>query len=98
MSKIPRVGPKMIDEQLARLRVYANNIHRYRRLLKGGLADHERKFGLSEEQSAMLRLTTEGITIYEALPPTPETRVEEIDGPVTLWRETGEATPPLTKE
>ena len=73
----------MIDEQLARLRVYANNIHRYRRVLKGELTDHEREFvegRLSEEQFAMLRLTTEGITIYEALPPTPETRVEEIDG------------------
>jgi hypothetical protein len=72
----------MIDEQLARLRVYANNIHRYRRVLKGELTDHEREFiegRLSEEQSAMLRLT-KGITIYEALPPTPE-RVEETDGP-----------------
>jgi hypothetical protein len=73
----------MIDEQLARLRVYANNIHRYRRLLKGELTDHEREFiegRLSEEQFAMLRLTTEGITIYEGLPPTPE-RVQETDGP-----------------
>ena len=65
----------MIDEQLARLRVHGNNIHRYRRLLKGNLTDHEREFiegRLSEEQSAILRLTTERITIYEAL--TPEER------------------------
>ena len=73
----------MIDEQLARLRVHGNNIHRYRRLLKGDLTHHEREFverRLLEEQSAMVRLTTDGITIYEALRPTPE-RVEEIDGP-----------------
>ena len=72
----------MIDERLARLRVHGNNIHRYRRLLKGDLTDHEREFVeglLLEEQSAMLRLTTEGVTIYAARRPTPE-RVEEIDG------------------
>src|SRR3954447_17657496 len=50
---------KMMEEQKARLRVHANNIHRYRRLLKGVLTDHERQFlegRLSEEQSAVLRL------------------------------------------
>ena len=82
----------MIDEQLARLRVHGNNIHRYRRLLKGNLTDHEREFiegRLSEEQSAILRLTTERITIYEAL--TPEERTfEEFDAPVKVRPEISE--------
>jgi len=35
---------KMTDEQLVRLRAHSNNIHRYRRLLKGNLTEHERQF------------------------------------------------------
>jgi hypothetical protein len=49
------VGMKMTDEQLVRLRAHHNNIHRYRRLLKGNLTEHERQFverRLTEEQSA----------------------------------------------
>ena len=45
----------MTDEQLVRLRAHSNNIHRYRRLLKGNLTEHERRFverRLTEEQSA----------------------------------------------
>ena len=45
----------MTDEQLVRLRAHRNNIHRYRRLLKGNLTEHERQFverRLTEEQSA----------------------------------------------
>jgi len=44
----------MTDEQLVRLRAHSNNIHRYRRLLKGNLTEHERQFverRLTEEQS-----------------------------------------------
>jgi hypothetical protein len=54
------MGMKMTDEQLVRLRVHSNNIHRYRRLLKGNLTEHERLFverRLAEEQSATQRLT-----------------------------------------
>jgi hypothetical protein len=46
---------KMTDEQLMRLKAHRNNIHRYRRLLKGNLTEHERQFverRLTEEQSA----------------------------------------------
>jgi hypothetical protein len=53
-------GMEMIDEQLVRLRAHSNNIHRYRRLLKGNLTEHERQFverRLTEEQSAMQGLT-----------------------------------------
>ena len=67
----------MIDEQLARLRVHGNNIHRYRRLLKGDLTDHEREFvegRLLEEQSAMLRLTTERRYDLCSSPADPRTR------------------------
>ncbi len=49
------VGMKMTDEQLVRLRAHSNNIHRYRRLLKGNLTEHERQFverRLTEERSA----------------------------------------------
>lgn len=59
-------GIKMIDEQLTRLRVHGNNIHRYRRLLKGDLTDHERQFverRLSEEQAAIQRLTANGFPL-----------------------------------
>jgi hypothetical protein len=45
----------MLDEKLARLRTYRNNIHRYRQLLRTKLTDLERQFierRLREEQSA----------------------------------------------
>jgi hypothetical protein len=44
------------DEELARLRAHANNISRYRRLLKTNLSELERGFierRLSEERSAV---------------------------------------------
>jgi hypothetical protein len=34
----------MTDEQLMRLKVYGNNVQRYRRLLKGNLTEQEREF------------------------------------------------------
>jgi hypothetical protein len=58
------VGMKMTDEQ--RLRAHSNNIHRYRRLLKGSLPEHERQFverRLAEEQSATQRLTAKGLPL-----------------------------------
>jgi len=57
---------KMTDEQLVRLRAHSNNIHRYRRLLKGNLTEHERQFverRLTEEQSAIQRLTANGLSL-----------------------------------
>ena len=56
----------MTDEQLVRLRVHSNNIHRYRRLLKGNLTEHERLFverRLAEEQSATQRLTANALQL-----------------------------------
>jgi hypothetical protein len=50
----------MIDESLARLRTYHDNIHRYRRLLETILTDHERSYiemRLNEEEAAMKALT-----------------------------------------
>jgi hypothetical protein len=44
----------MIDEKLARMKAYRNNIQRYRRLLKEQLSDTERDFierRLCEEQA-----------------------------------------------
>ena len=46
----------MTDEKLTRLRAHANNISRYRRLLKTNLSDLERQFlerRLREERSAI---------------------------------------------
>jgi hypothetical protein len=57
---------KMTDEQLVRLRAHSNNIHRYRRLLKGNLTEQERQFverRLTEEQSAIQRLTANGLPL-----------------------------------
>jgi hypothetical protein len=57
---------KMTDEQLVRLRAHSNNIHRYRRLLRGNLTEHERQFverRLTEEQSAIQRLTANGLPL-----------------------------------
>ena len=54
----------MTDEQLMRLKVYGNNIQRYRRLLKGNLTEQEREFverRLAEEQLAIQRLRTNGL-------------------------------------
>ncbi len=49
----------MTDEQLMRLKVYGNNVQRYRRLLNGNLTEEERQFverRLTEEQTAIQRL------------------------------------------
>ena len=51
----------MIDENIARLRTYRNNISRYRRLLKTTLTDLEREFlerRLAEEQLAFEALVS----------------------------------------
>lgn len=52
----------MIDENLVRLRVHRNNIHRYRRLLATRLTELERNYierRLQEEQSAVDALSAE---------------------------------------
>lgn len=54
----------MIDEQLVRLKVFTNNIHRYRRLLRGKLTEQERQFverRLRDEQLAMQSLAADGL-------------------------------------
>ena len=54
-------GYGMIDENIARLRTYRNNIRRYRRLLKTTLTDLEREFlerRLAEEQLAFEALVS----------------------------------------
>jgi hypothetical protein len=54
----------MTDEQLMRLKVYGNNVQRYRRLLKGNLTEQEREFverRLTEEQLAIQQLRTNGL-------------------------------------
>ena len=59
-----RMETKMTDEQLMRLKVYGNNVQRYRRLLKGNLTEQEREFverRLTEEQLAIQRLRTNGL-------------------------------------
>lgn len=51
-----------IDEKLARIRVHASNIRRYRRLLKTKLTDLERDYilkRLSKEQTALTELSGE---------------------------------------
>jgi hypothetical protein len=56
----------MTEEQLVRLRAPSNNIHRYRRLLKGSLTEQERQFverRLTEEQSATQSLTANGLPL-----------------------------------
>jgi hypothetical protein len=48
-------GGDVIDQEVARLRVYDSNISRYRRLLETNLSDFERRYleeRLSEEKSA----------------------------------------------
>ncbi|RXH41695.1 hypothetical protein XH94_06365 [Bradyrhizobium zhanjiangense] len=48
-----------LEEKLARLRTYRNNIHRYHRLLKTRLSDLEREYiesRLSEEREALASL------------------------------------------
>jgi len=57
---------KMIEENLARLRVHRNNIHRYRRLLGTHLSDLERsyiKHRLQEGQTAMEALSGETFSL-----------------------------------
>lgn len=52
----------MIDENLARLRVHRNNVHRYRRLLATQLSDLERAYierRMSEERACMEALSKE---------------------------------------
>jgi hypothetical protein len=51
----------MIDEKVARLRAYDNNICRYRSLLRTKLSDLERQFierRLNEEEAAMASLAS----------------------------------------
>jgi hypothetical protein len=61
----------MLDEDLARIRVHRNNIHRYRRLLRTRLSDLERQFierRLAEEQTALRSLAAETFPIAFTLP------------------------------
>ncbi|WP_076860803.1 hypothetical protein [Bradyrhizobium mercantei] len=56
----------MTDEQLMRLKVYGNNVQRYRRLLNGNLTEQERQFverRLTEEQLAIQSLTGDGLPL-----------------------------------
>jgi len=62
----------MLDETLARLRTYRNNISRYRRLLQTSLTALERDFieqRLSEEEAALNRLASDTFPIALSLPP-----------------------------
>ncbi|MCP3402066.1 MULTISPECIES: hypothetical protein [unclassified Bradyrhizobium] len=66
----------MLDENLARIRAHRNNIHRYRSLLKTRLSDLERQFierRLSEESSALQRLTTGSFPLAFDMPKVPAT-------------------------
>ena len=72
----------MIDEKLALLRTYRNNISRYHRLLKTELTEIERRFietRLSEERSAMEKLAASTFPLAFQIPakstetPAPET-------------------------
>ncbi|OAF19465.1 hypothetical protein [Bradyrhizobium neotropicale] len=59
----------MTDEQLVRLKVYSNNIHRYRRLLRGKLTEQERQFvkrRLREEQLAIQNLTADRVPLSDS--------------------------------
>jgi hypothetical protein len=50
----------MLDEKIARIRAYGNNIRRYQRLLETSLSEVERQFierRLSEERFALASLT-----------------------------------------
>ena len=61
----------MIDENIARLRTYRNNISRYRRLLKTSLTDLEREFierRLMEERSAFEALASDTFPVAFNLP------------------------------
>jgi hypothetical protein len=52
----------MSDENLARIRTYRNNIHRYRGLLRTELSDLEREFiekRMADEQTALDALVAE---------------------------------------
>ena len=65
----------MIDEKLARLRTYRNNINRYDRLLKTELTELERRFiekRMSEERTGMeaLAVSTFPISFKFPLPAT----------------------------
>ncbi|MDI3562400.1 hypothetical protein [Bradyrhizobium sp. Arg816] len=64
----------MLDENLARIRVHRNNIHRYRSLLATRLSDLERQFierRLSEESSALEALTSQTFPIALTMSPRP---------------------------
>jgi hypothetical protein len=66
----------MLDENLARTRAHRNNIHRYRSLLKTRLSDLERQFierRLSEESSALQRLTAGSFPLAFDMPKAPMT-------------------------
>jgi hypothetical protein len=54
----------MVEERLARLRAYRNNIQRYEWLLTTQLSDLERSFitrRLAEEERAVLSLSESGV-------------------------------------
>ena len=56
----------MTDEQLMRLKVYGNNVQRYRRLLNGNLTEEEWQFverRLTEEQTAIQRLRADALVL-----------------------------------
>jgi hypothetical protein len=61
----------IIEEKVARLRTYRNNINRYHWLLKTELSAHERQFierRLNEEKSAMESLATSSLPITFEIP------------------------------
>ena len=61
----------IIDEKLALLRAYRNNITRYRRLLKTELTEYERQFierRMSEEWTAMEKLAASTFPLAFKIP------------------------------
>jgi hypothetical protein len=61
----------MIDENLARLRAYRQNIERYRRLLETNLTVLERDFverRITEEESALDRLASDTFPLIIKMP------------------------------
>jgi hypothetical protein len=67
---------KMFDENLARIRMHRNNIHRYRGLLRTNLSDLERDFiekRMADEQTALDALVVETFPVAFPLPKDPST-------------------------
>ena len=61
----------VFDANLATIRAYRNNIHRYRRLLRTGLTDVERAFidrRMSEEQATLDALVAETFPVAFTMP------------------------------